>query len=130
MLKTLFGFHGRMRRAVWWAIRVPTVVVLMMGYGLERELIAPGGDDGAKAAGLLALFLTAIVVIWIDLATNVKRWHDQNRSGFWVLVEFVPYVGPLVVLVVCGILDGTPGPNRFGPSPKGVGGETAAEVFS
>ena len=54
-------------------------------------------------------------------------------SGAGLIVGLVILAAGLYLLVVLGFLDGTPGPNRFGRSPKGIGGEpadTAAEVFS
>ena len=62
-----------------------------------------------------------IALVWAALALQIKRWHDRDKS--WVLI-FVGMItcGFFWVLIECGILDGTPGPNRFGPSPKGVTG--------
>jgi len=47
----------------------------------------------------------------------VRRLHDTDRSGWWILIGFVPFIGNLVLLVF-SVLDSQPGPNRFGPSPK------------
>ncbi len=44
----------------------------------------------------------------------MKRLHDLDRSGWWVLVGFVPYGGPLAKVVILGCLPGTKGANRFG----------------
>ena len=50
------------------------------------------------------------------IAVQVRRFHDQDKSGWFVLLGLIPYVGGLIVLVfMC--LPGTPGPNRFGPRP-------------
>jgi uncharacterized membrane protein YhaH (DUF805 family) len=49
----------------------------------------------------------------------VRRLHDTDRSGWWVLLDLVPVIGPLVLLVFT-VLDSQPGANRFGPNPKGV----------
>lgn len=46
-----------------------------------------------------------------------KRWHDHDKSGWWFLLSFVPYLGGLVSFVICGCLRGTRGPNRYGPDP-------------
>ena len=65
--------------------------------------------DGRMSLGSLALFLPA-------LALAVRRLHDLDRSGWWLLVGFVPIVGTIVLLVwFC--TRGTEGPNRFGPDP-------------
>jgi uncharacterized membrane protein YhaH (DUF805 family) len=55
--------------------------------------------------------------LWIGLVLSVKRWHDRNKSGWWVLVNLVPVVGWLWQLIECGFLRGTTGPNRFGQDP-------------
>jgi uncharacterized membrane protein YhaH (DUF805 family) len=68
------------------------------------------------------------VLIWPALALQVKRWHDRDKSGWWVLIAFIPIIGAFWVLIECGFLDGTPGPNRFGPSPKGVSGPAAVST--
>ena len=54
------------------------------------------------------------------LALSVRRLHDIDRSGWWVLTYLLPLIGPLVLLVFA-VLDGTPGSNRFGPNPKASG---------
>ena len=59
---------------------------------------------------------------------QVKRWHDRDKGAIWLLVNFIPYVGPLWVFVELGFLAGTPGGNRFGPGP-GQGADSVADVF-
>ena len=54
------------------------------------------------------------------IAVTVRRLHDTDRSGWWVLINFIPIVGGLVLLVFT-VLDSQPGANRFGPNPKGEG---------
>jgi uncharacterized membrane protein YhaH (DUF805 family) len=61
-----------------------------------------------------------------SLAVQVRRFHDQDKSGWFILLNFVPYVGGLIVFVfMC--LEGTRGPNRFGADPKDP---NSAEVFA
>ena len=50
----------------------------------------------------------------------MRRLHDSDRSGFWLLILFFPIIGSLVLLVFF-IMSGTRGPNRFGPDPVEVG---------
>jgi len=51
----------------------------------------------------------------------VRRLHDTGRSGWWILISFVPFVGSVILLVfMC--LDSEPGPNLHGLNPKGVVG--------
>jgi len=58
-----------------------------------------------------------LLVMWILLAVAVKRFHDRDKSGWWVLIVFVPLIGGLWYLIECGFLRGTDGPNPYGPDP-------------
>jgi uncharacterized membrane protein YhaH (DUF805 family) len=73
---------------------------------------------------LTALFFLGILVP--SIAVQVRRFHDQDKSGWWVLIGLIPILGGLAVLVFM-FLEGTRGTNRFGPDPKE---EATAEVFS
>ena len=66
--------------------------------------------------GLLSLW--SLFIFIPALAVVIRRLHDTDRSGWWILISLVPLIGPIVLLVFCCI-DGTRGPNRFGPDPKG-----------
>jgi uncharacterized membrane protein YhaH (DUF805 family) len=57
------------------------------------------------------------LVVWMNAAIQVKRWHDHNLSGWWWFVVLIPCVGPLVALVHLGCMRGTIGANRYGPDP-------------
>jgi len=59
----------------------------------------------------------SVIAIWVGLAIQIKRWHDRNKSGWWVLINLVPIIGPLWALVEVGFQRGTVGPNRYGPDP-------------
>jgi uncharacterized membrane protein YhaH (DUF805 family) len=48
---------------------------------------------------------------------QVRRFHDQDKSGWFVLLSLIPFLGAIIVLVFM-FLEGTKGPNRFGPDPK------------
>ncbi|MFV2091355.1 MAG: DUF805 domain-containing protein, partial [Pseudomonadales bacterium] len=52
-----------------------------------------------------------------SLAVSVRRLHDSNRSGWWLLIGLVPILGGIIVTVFT-LLNGTAGENRFGPNPK------------
>jgi uncharacterized membrane protein YhaH (DUF805 family) len=99
--------------------------VLMLATGVSAAL-ASGGESQAPAGvasafGGLFILLSApiaILVFWIGLALEVKRCHDRNYPGVMILISWVPLVGWLWALVDLGFIDGTPGPNQYGPSPK------------
>ena len=45
---------------------------------------------------------------------HIKRFHDRDKSGWWVLIGLIPIIGAIWLLIELGFLKGTPGPNRFG----------------
>lgn len=59
----------------------------------------------------------ALVALYPAICVSIKRWHDRDKSGWWVLIGLIPIIGAIWVLIECGILKGTEGPNRFGPDP-------------
>ncbi|AJC45523.1 DUF805 domain-containing protein [Xanthomonas sacchari] len=76
-------------------------------------------------SGIELLWLAATCLMWLSLlavlapslAAQVRRFHDQSRFGFHVVLGLIPYVGVVVVLVfMC--LEGVEGRNRYGPDPK------------
>lgn len=131
--KRYFDFSGRSRRKEYWMFLLLFVIVyavgfaLMFGGGMSFDpttgAAAPGGIFYV-GGGLLGIFVLASFIP--ALAVQVRRFHDQDKSGWFVLLNFIPYLGGLIVLVfMC--LEGTKGPNRFGPDPKDPSG---AEVFA
>ena len=67
--------------------------------------------------GVMVIIL--VVVTWVSLAVSVKRWHDRDKSGWMVLIGFIPIIGAIWTLVELGFIRGTVGPNRFGDDPVG-----------
>jgi uncharacterized membrane protein YhaH (DUF805 family) len=112
------SFNGRLRRMHFW---VGLLILWVVEFIIMMALIMPTVRTGGGPLALVGDLLL-IALVWPALAIQVKRWHDRDKSGWWVLIAFVPIIGFFWVLIECGILDGTPGPNRFGPSPKGVTG--------
>ncbi len=76
----------------------------------RHRLVAAGSSRGSRVA--LDLVLTVAWLIF-GLALAVRRLHDIDRSGWWLLIGFIPFVGGIVLLVF-SLLPGTRGPNRFG----------------
>jgi len=120
ILGYFFSFNGRIRRSLYWTCQLTAGVITGAAfYALTSIALHAKGNAAVALLMLLFLFLLFVLLVWSGLAVSVKRWHDRGKSGFWVLIGLLPLVGPLWALTECGFLDGTPGPNRFGPSPKG-----------
>jgi len=124
-LRRYADFSGRSRRKEYWMFFLAYMLVAI-ALGIVGVML--GGFPSDQSAGgpplmMILLGLLVLVLIIPSLAVQVRRFHDQDKSGWFVLLNFVPYVGGIIVLVfMC--LEGTRGENRFGPDPK----QTAADV--
>lgn len=109
------GFSGRARRAEYWWFVLFTVIVGVVTALLD---IAIGTDFGESiTSGGIISTLVNLALALPSLAVTVRRLHDTDRSGWWILIGLIPIIGAIVLLVFT-IQDGTPGQNRFGSSPK------------
>jgi len=123
-LKRYFDFSGRSRRKEYWLFAILIWILLIGAMILDATLGLGGtatssseyGDGTASASfnlsgGILTLIVLLLIII-PALAVSIRRMHDQDKSGWWILV---PIAGPIMV----AFIGGTAGPNRFGPDPKG-----------
>ncbi|MDO7840897.1 DUF805 domain-containing protein [Sphingomonas immobilis] len=125
-LKRYADFEGRSRRTEYWMF-VLGIFIVSIVIGVIAGILGAilGGGEGGGGAmvvvfGLFGIFALGLIVP--SIAVQVRRFHDQDKSGWFVLLGLIPYVGGLVVLVfMC--LPGTVGPNKFGPDPKGDGSD-------
>ena len=134
-LRRYAEFSGRSRRKEYWMFTLFILVAyLVLGTligvgGFFSMLTDPSGVPQFSAIGWLGLGLLGIFALAMfipTLAVIVRRLHDQDKSGWFILIQFVPYIGAIVMLVFMCI-EGTKGENRYGPDPKG---EDFAKVFS
>jgi uncharacterized membrane protein YhaH (DUF805 family) len=116
----LFSFQGRIRRLHYWlaAISVGVVVGVIASILMPMSGIAQGTPNPIFMALIGIIYL---VDIYIGLALGAKRCHDRDKSAWFLAIGLIPLIGAIWLFVELGILDGTQGPNRFGPSPKGIG---------
>jgi len=145
-LRRYAEFSGRSRRKEYWMFTLLMVIVyavagvMMMSTlwpiitsGQSPESFTPEMFSGGFIAGLALMGLFTLAVLFPAVALTVRRLHDRDLSGWWylgvVILGQVPYLGALVQLgfLVLMALPGTPGPNRFGPDPKGA---TNYEAFA
>ena len=108
------NFSGRAVRSEvsfrYWTL---FVFVLFGVLGIIDQWLNPGVRMGAFSVlnGLVSLAL-----ILPGLAVSVRRLHDIDRTGWWVLLSFIPVIG-ILWLIDWACQPGTSGPNRFGPAP-------------
>lgn len=110
---------GRANRTEYWNFFAFNFVCLF-GMGFLMGLLGDANKDsvniveGVIAFLIIVYFLAAIAP---SIAVAVRRLHDLDRSGWWFLVHFIPFVGGLIFLLFA-VSPGTPGKNQYGPKPR------------
>ena len=105
----LLSFKGRIRRATYWKYLLSMFVAIFVLMFLLATL---GINEDAIAGVFVILY---IPLIWASLAIQAKRWHDRDKSAWFILISLIPVIGPIWAFVENGCLAGTDGANRFGP---------------
>jgi uncharacterized membrane protein YhaH (DUF805 family) len=106
--KLFTSFHGRIPRSQWW---LGSVLIALSQVSLIALIELAGGK--AELVQGFIVFLTLIP----HLAINIKRCHDLEKSGCFIIILLIPIVN-LWYLAEIGFLPGTKGENRFGPDPR------------
>lgn len=108
-LRNGFVYRGRASlSAYWWFL----LFLLIVSAALTAIVIAITSATGANLALLIGIVALYLSLVW--LALLVRRLHDVDKSGLWVLINLVPFAGPIILLVFT-LLEGTPGFNDFEP---------------
>jgi len=166
-LKRYADFQGRSRRMEFWMYNLGvwllfvalTIVAMVIGFG-SMGMASQSQNPGAGLVGMMAgmgllsiVFLILALGLFIpSIAVAVRRPHDTDRSGFWLLMPVgfylvgmvISFAGAMnqssgvvaiglifsllqfiasIVLLVFYCLPGTPGPNKYGPDPMGGAGD-------
>ena len=123
VIKKYAVFDGRARRKEYWGFGLVNAIILATLTLIERATdMAPEINLNALAS----IFNLAILIPTI--AVSVRRLHDTNHSGWWLLVSFVPFIG-VIVLFVLMVRDSDPGINQYGVNPKPAA-EAGAEPYT
>lgn len=125
VLKNYADFSGRARRKEFWMFTLFNIGICII-FGILDGIL----NAVFSGIGILS-YLYLLVVLVPSIAVAVRRLHDTNRSGWWVLIgltsvigRFLPLIGGVlsiiggIILLVFYVQNGTPGTNRFGNDPK------------
>ncbi len=114
-LRKYADFSGRARRAEYWWFVLLTMVASLVATIIDGLL---GLDALVGPYGVLTTLL-GLALLVPSIAVGARRLHDTDRSGWWLLIGFIPLVGA-IVLIVFFVMEGTRGDNRFGADPLAV----------
>ena len=103
VLKKYAVFDGRAGRREFWLFFLVNLVVAAI--------------LGRLSSGLQNLYTLAVLLP--NIGVGIRRLHDTDRSGWWMLLGFVPVVG-WIVIIVFAIQKGTAGSNKYGPVPARI----------
>ncbi|MEE4276420.1 MAG: DUF805 domain-containing protein [Thermoleophilia bacterium] len=113
VLKKYAVFDGRARRKEFWFFVLFNIIISAVLAIVDNVIGSSVGD--ANVGFLGGIYSLAVLIP--SIAVTVRRLHDTERSGWWILLSFVPF-GVIVVLVFA-LIEGTAGPNKYGEDPKG-----------
>ncbi|MDD9271530.1 DUF805 domain-containing protein [Paenibacillus sp. GCM10023248] len=107
VLKNYVGFSGRARRKEYWMFVLFNLIISIGLAIIERIL-----DIKSVLTGIYSL-----AVLLPSLAVTFRRLHDTGKSGWWILIGLIPFIGS-IVLIVFNCMDSEPNENKYGPNPK------------
>jgi uncharacterized membrane protein YhaH (DUF805 family) len=133
--KNYLNFQGRARRKEYWGFQLFNGLFLFSTILLVVMLIGPEESRAQSSSASKFLYVVPVLISLYflvaflpSLAVTVRRLHDVGVTGWLVLINFIPYLGGLILFILT-VLTGTKGPNSYGPSPK-TSGDDLATVFS
>jgi len=117
MFENYSNFSGRARRSEYWYFRLATAVIFFALIAFAGLLAIVTGGALAFQIAMAIFFIYILLSVIPSLAVTVRRMHDLGKSGWNVLISFIPLVGPIWFLVLLAT-EGEQGENYYGPDPK------------
>lgn len=113
-LKKYTVFSGRSQRAEYWYFFLFNFIISTVLGFIDRAIIS-GSEVNI---GILGLIFSLIILI-PGIAVTIRRLHDIGKSGWMILISFIPIVG-FIWLLILMVIDSNTGDNKYGPNPKGI----------
>jgi uncharacterized membrane protein YhaH (DUF805 family) len=114
VIKKYAVFDGRARRKEFWMFTLFNAIVGIILSILDTII---GTDFGGRTGGGWLSTIYYLAVLLPVIGVSIRRMHDTNRSGWWILIYLVPCVG-WIIFIVFAAQEGTIGDNQYGPDPK------------
>lgn len=112
LVEKYVNFNGRARRSeFWWFTLFGWLVMVVL------SLIESTVFNTESGYGILTT-IWGLAIILPSIGVSVRRLHDLDKSGWWLLLSVIPVIG-FLVLLFWYVQQGTPGQNRFGADPVG-----------
>ena len=115
VLKKYAVFNGRARRKEYWYYTLFNIIITIVLAVIDS---VAGSFSAATGIGLLG-GIYALAMLIPGIAVSVRRLHDTERSGWWLLIALIPLIGAIVLLVFL-VQDSKPGQNQYGENPKEI----------
>ena len=115
MLSLLLSPSGRINRGKWWLGHLMVTFLLVMGVIIVAFPMIGHPDATPGIGAALVVALLTLLAAWSGLCFTIKRYHDLGKSGWWVLIAFVPIIGPIWQFIECGFVSGEAEDNDYGP---------------
>jgi uncharacterized membrane protein YhaH (DUF805 family) len=135
-LRKYATFSGRASRSEFWyyvlfaQLIIPLILLALIAGAEVIAMLSGVGESTAVSSSQtfweLLYGLYTLGVLLPSVAVSVRRLHDIGASGWWLLIAFIPLAG--MALLAMYLIDSSPGPNRFGPNPKGIGATSGAST--
>ncbi len=121
LVKKYCNLNGRASRSEYWWFAVACSVINTAASMLDRAIANP---EQTGSVGIISV-VVYLALLLPNLGVSVRRLHDLNKTGWWLLILFVPIIGVIVYLVFM-IMKGTNGVNSYGNDPLESENTTAA----
>lgn len=106
-------FEGRSSRPAFWWWALFLFLIELVAAAILFPIFA-SGNDGVTALGYFLWFALYVIFFLASLAVAVRRMHDSNRSGWWILVSLIPCGIGAVWFIVLAVMPSDPAPNNYG----------------
>lgn len=110
------NFKGRARRKEYWMFFLVNFIISFIISSIFAVVAITSKLPTLASVG----YLYSLAILLPSLAVAVRRLHDVGKSGWWILIGIIPIIGTIWIIVLLAT-DSTPGENKWGPNPKGIG---------